>query len=251
MTQMRTGYPLYLQIKTWLLERIESSEWQEGSLIPSESELISTHGVSRTTIRQALQDLVASGYLVRKQGRGTFVAKRDQLFTSSPLYGFREEMELSGRATEVCALTVETVNASPDVSIHLRIPEKAFVIKVARTICENGQPVMADTSYLPAALQPFVNETALRKASIYSLLESYGITIAAGEQVITAVNADAETARTISCQPGEAVLYVERVTRDKGGQPIEYSIARYRPSFYDYRVRLTRKIEKEDVSEEY
>ncbi len=249
MTQLRAGYPLYLQVKTWLLERIESGEWTEGSLIPSESELIATHKVSRTTIRQALQDLVASGYLVRKQGRGTFVAKREQLFTSSPLYGFREELELYGRLANICKLTIQIEPASPDVALHLRILAGADVVKISRTICEEGQPIMADISYLPEAIQPLIDENSLRNASIYSVLESHGISIAAGEQMISAVNADEATASMINCQPGEAVLYVERVTRDKNGQPIEYSIAKYRPKFYEYRVRLTRKLEKEDANE--
>ena len=249
MTQLRSGYPLYLQVKTWLLERIESGEWPEGTLIPSESELITTHNVSRTTIRQALLDLVASGHLVRKQGRGTYVAKREQLFTSSPLYGFREELELYGRSAYACELTIEVEESTPDVASHLRMASDAKVVKISRTICENGEPIMADTSYLPHEIQSLIDEPSLRKASIYSILESHGISIAAGEQAISAVNADAETAKAIHCQPGDAVLYVERVTRDKMGQPIEYSIAKYRPKFYDYRVRLTRKMEREEISE--
>ncbi len=249
MTQLRSGYPLYLQVKTWLLERIESGEWSEGTLIPSESELISTHNVSRTTIRQALLDLVASGHLVRKQGRGTYVAKREQLFTSSPLYGFREELELYGRSAYACELTIQVEEATPDVALHLRVAAGSKVVKISRTICENGEPIMADISYLPQAIQSIIDEPSLRKASIYSLLESHGITIAAGEQAISAVNADEATAKTIHCEPGDAILYVERLTRDKAGQPIEYSIAKYRPNFYDYRVRLTRKLEREEISE--
>lgn len=244
MTQPRTGYPLYLQIKTWLLERIESGEWSEGSLIPSESELISTHGVSRTTIRLALLDLVAAGYLVRKQGRGTFVAKREHLITSSPLYGFREELELVGRDAVICALSVESVTAPDEVYMQLRIPDHSPVIKVTRTLCENGRPLLFDTSYLPTHLASNINETTLQNASIYSLMEASGIVIAAGEQAISAVCADEETARALDCKPGNAVLYVERVTRDKVGQPIEYTVAKFRPDSYEYRVRLTRKYDE-------
>lgn len=240
MTQIRTGYPLYLQVKAWLLERIESGEWAEGALIPSESELIATHKVSRTTIRQALQDLVTSGHLVRQQGRGTYVAKREQLLTSSPLYGFREELELYGRTADYCEVSVQIEPISEHVAIHLRVPMAEQIVKISRIIYENELPLLADTSYLPVAIYPLLNVDSLRNTSIYSVLEAEGIAIATGEQTIRAISADTETAAILGCNEGEAMLSVERITRDKSGQPIEYSIAKYRPNSYEYRVRLTR-----------
>lgn len=240
MTMVRAGYPLYHQLKSLLLAKIESGEWPEGTMIPSEQELIVTHGVSRTTVRQAIQDLVSSGNLVRQQGRGTFVARPEHLLTSSPLYGFAEEWIQSGRRLDIPKLNVEVTSADAIVADRLRLDEGAPVLRISRVASEGGQPVFFDDSYLPESMRDFFQSGASEHPHIYSVLEAHGIVIAAGEQAIHADVASDLCAALLHCAIGAPILHIERLTRDGSGRPIEYSIARYRADSYQYRVRLTR-----------
>ncbi|WP_272879720.1 GntR family transcriptional regulator [Sulfoacidibacillus ferrooxidans] len=238
----RAGYPLYLQLKSWLIERISSGEWPEGTMIPTEQELMLEHGVSRTTVRQAVLDLVSSGDLIRRQGKGTYVARPDHIFTSSPLYGFKEEFDYLGRHVDILSLQIDLVPADIAIATHLRVSIGTPVIHVGRIVSEAGDPIFADESYLPESLRHVCSEEQLRHGSIFSALEAHGIAIASGEQIISAENASTETAQKLHCAVGDAVIHIMRTTKNGGGQPIEYSIARYRADAYEYRIRLARTL---------
>ncbi len=238
----RAGYPLYLQLKSWLIERIESGAWPEGTMIPTEQELMAEHGVSRTTVRQAILDLVSSGNLIRRQGKGTYVARPDHIFTSSPLYGFKEEFDQLGRHVDILSLQIDIVPADIAIATHLRLTIGTPVIHVGRIVSELGIPIFADESYLPESLRDVCSEDQLRHGSIYSALEAHGIAIAAGEQAISAENASEDTAKKLRCTVGDAVIQIMRTTKNRSGQLIEYSIARYRADAYEYRVRLARTL---------
>ncbi|MHB1628316.1 MAG: GntR family transcriptional regulator [Bacilli bacterium] len=240
MTMARVGFPLYLQLKSWLLERIESNEWPEGTMIPTEQELMTAHGVSRTTVRQAVLDLVASGDLIRRQGRGTFVARPEHLLSSSPLYGFKEELDFLGRPVYLLDLTVEVAAADIAAATHLRIPASTAILKVARTVGEHGEPIFSDESYLPETMRQFLSEERLRHSSIYSILECEGVTIGSGEQVLRAEMASEHIARKLECAVGAPIIQITRTTKDRSGLPVEYAVASYRGDAYEYRVRLTR-----------
>ncbi|MHB1683292.1 MAG: GntR family transcriptional regulator [Bacilli bacterium] len=241
MTMTRAGFPLYLQLKSWLLERIASNEWPEGTMIPTEQELMSAHGVSRTTVRQAVLDLVASGDLIRRQGRGTFVARPEHLLSSSPLYGFKEELDFLGHQVYLIDLKVDIIAADIAAATHLRIPVSTPVLRVTRTIGEHGEPIFTDESYLPQTMRQFLSEELLRHSPIYAVLEAEGVTIASGEQVIRAEAATPDIVHKLGCSLGSPIIQITRTTRDRSGHPIEFSVASYRGDAYEYRVRLTRK----------
>ncbi|MCY0875393.1 MAG: GntR family transcriptional regulator [Firmicutes bacterium] len=237
----RSGYPLYLQLKLWLLNKIESGEWHEGMMIPTESELIEEHGMSRTTVRQALQDLVASGHLVRQQGRGTFVARALAQHTSSVLYGFIEDLERTDRPLTITPNPVRVLPCTEAVAVSLHLTTGTLVLRISRTVTDNGMVIYADESYIPESLlRPHNIPEQQLGMRIYQTLEAYGIVIASGDQAISAEAADEHQAKTFCCKPGDVLLRVERVTRDGTGQPIEYAIARYRADQYAYQVRLMR-----------
>jgi len=238
----RSGYPLYQQLKSWLLSQIESASWSTGQKIPTEHELIEVHGISRTTVRQAIQDLVASGHLIRQQGRGTFVAEQASTpRSSSVLYGFLEDLERQGRDIAITARRTDTLRCPPDIAVSLRLTKDEEVIRLSRTVAENGQVIYCDESYLPEALvRPHKISTERLAEHIYQTLEEHGIVIASGDQIISAEIADEATAVRLGCTLGEALLRIERITRDSTGRPIEYAIARYRAASYQYHVRLMR-----------
>ncbi len=246
MAMVRAGYPLYLQLRSWLMKKIESGEWPEGTMIPTEHELIELHGVSRTTVRQAVQDLVGTGNLVRQQGRGTFVARKESLSTSSPLYGFFEEFDLLGRRATVASADLSLVRADATVAAHLHLPQDTVVVRIFRLVHEGSNPVFYDESFLPEAAHPLLAGRDVRQLQIYRALEQHGVSISAGEQTITAQAADGTDAALLCIAPGQPVLRIERTTRDGTGRPVEYACAHYRAESYEYRVRLARRTEPVD-----
>lgn len=236
---LRTGYPLYLQVKAILLENINSGVFQPGTMIPTEQELMATHGVSRTTVRQAIQDLVVAGKLIRQAGRGTFVAKQEHIITSSPLYGFAEELEQSGRVIKL-EHSISTIQADFRIATHLQVALDSNVILIARTAKADLQPIFYDESYLPESLAGLFKVTEDKPPYIYSILEAHGIVIASGAQSISAEIANEHYAALLRCAPLSPLLVIERTTQDVTGKPVEYSIARYRSDLYQYKVRLQR-----------
>ncbi len=241
---VRAGYPLYLQLRSWLMGKIESGEWPEGTMIPTEQELIAIHGVSRTTVRQALQDLVGTGNLVRQQGRGTFVARRESLSTSSPLYGFFEEFDLLGRHVSVASADLSLIRADAVVAAHLHLAENAVVVRVFRLVHEGDEPIFYDESFLPESAHAILAGRDVRQLQIYRAMEQHGVTISSGEQTITAQAADQTDAALLRISAGQPVLHIERTTRDVTGRPLEYACAHYRAHSYEYRVRLVRQAER-------
>lgn len=239
----RSGYPLYLQLKSLLMEKIDTGEWLPGTMIPTENDLTEEHGVSRTTVRQAIADLVSAGTLIRQQGRGTFVASAQSPHSTSVLYGLLEELELTERNVILSKGTLTTMPCQEEVAIALHVPLHTPVLCIERHMQEDGSTIYADECYIPASLiHPHGIEDQRLIRKIYQTFEAHGIVIASGDQSITAETASLHFAQVFACQEGEALLRIERITRDASGVPIEYSIARYLASSYSYEVRLRRSM---------
>ncbi|MCY0901486.1 MAG: GntR family transcriptional regulator [Firmicutes bacterium] len=237
----RSGYPLYLQLKSLLLEKIEAGEWAPGAMIPTELELTEAHGISRTTVRQAIQDLVASGILIRQQGRGTFVAAKHMSNSTSMLYGFLEELQLTGRELTMAEQSATTIPCPIEPGLILHLAPGSPVLRIRRRVMEDGIIIYADDCYIPDDLvRPHGIPESRITERVYQTLEAHGIVISSGDQTISAEVATAEEAAAFACSPGDPLLRIDRITRDGSGSPIEYTIARYRADAYAYKVRLMR-----------
>lgn len=239
MPSMRSVHPLYVQLKASLLERIESGEWPSGQMIPTEQELTTLHNVSRTTVRQAIRDLVDAGYLIRQQGRGTFVQRKAPA-QSTHLYGFMEALEQTNQLISIREFQAQVIPVSERVASLLRITPKQNVLFVSRVICTDGEPLFYDESYLPEDLLARISAHGATR-SLYKLLEAEGIAIASGEQTVTAALAGPLRAERLGCRPDDPILYVERITEDGAGRPVEYSSVSYRADRYAFAVKLTRQ----------
>lgn len=236
---IRSGVPLYLQVKVILLEKIESGEWKPGTMIPTEMDLMRAYSVSRTTVRQAIQDLVVSGKLVRHAGRGTFVARQERILSSSQLYGFVEELEREG-AKVTLTHTITTSILSQHAASQLEQPEATEALRIARIAFVDDLPIFCDESFLPKNFEPFFTEHVGDPPYIYSLLEAKGVIIASGSQNIYSTIADLTKATNLACAVGDPLLVIERTTRDITGRPVEFSIVHYRADRYQYKIRLSR-----------
>ncbi|MDI9259832.1 GntR family transcriptional regulator [Alicyclobacillus sendaiensis] len=239
---MRESVPLYQQLKSELLDKILSGAWPPGEQIPSEAELASMYDVSRTTVRQAVGDLVAAGFIVRRQGKGSFVADLDHPATSTTLYGFAEELRAAGLPVDVRLDAIEMRACPDDIARWLRVPGSKQVLYIERTAFVDDLAYFHERSYLVPPFQVSSRMAPDPKLydSIYGFFEQNGVRINSGSQTISAELADPDDCARFGLRPPAAVLCIERITRDESGAPVEYSLVRYPSDRYQLRVQLLR-----------
>jgi len=231
--------PLYYRVREDVRRRIEAGEWKPGQAIPSEAELQEIYGVSRATVRQALLELVMEGILIRKQGRGTFVAPPKIAEPLPRLVSFTEEMRAVGMEPSTRSVKVEIVTDPPKrVRETLRADEDRF-LRIERVRCANGQPIVLLISYLPASLGIDPQEDF--SGSLYALLETkYNIRLGEAIQIIEAGLADEYTAAQLGIEEGEPILIIRRGTFAMDGRAVEYVEGFYPADRYRYTIRLER-----------
>lgn len=240
-TVLRAGaLPLYHQLQHAMRTAIESGRWAPGQRLPGERELMRQYGVSRTTVREALEALERDGLVVRQQGRGTFVAPRPLIATLARLQGFTEELQALGRPVGVTVLHAGPVPAPPEAAEALQLEPGARVVEISRVVTLDGQPLFTDESFLLPGPGRLVL-AAEPGQTIYAALEAVGFKPATGEQTIEAAPATRREAQHLGIRPGEPVLLIRRVTRMADGAPLEYRRVAYRGDRYRYRVALVRQ----------
>lgn len=231
-----TFRPLYEQIKILLTQSLITGEWRPGEVIPSETELAGRFKVSQGTVRKAIDELAAENILVRRQGKGTFVATHTEEHTQ---YRFLRITELNGKrefpASEV--LHCERGKADGAVSERLDLKRGAPVILVRRVLRLSGEPVILDDICLSATLFKGLTETLITEfeGTLYSLYESrYGTRIIRAEDRIRAVEADIATANLLGIAPKAPLLEIDRVAFTYGDQPVEWRVSRCNSQHHCY-----------------
>lgn len=232
------GVPKYRQLQQVLEELID--RLQPGDPLPPERQLELEYGVSRVTVRQALQQLVLAGRLERVQGRGTFVA-RPKLEQVLALTSFTEDMIQRGLRPGSRTLGVEQLTAGRSVAQHLRLPEGSPVLVLRRVRLADDEPMALETVYLPASRFPDLAQTDLTNRSLYAwLAERHGVELAHATQTIEATVLGAEDARLLEVAPGMPAFRLERVSYDQFGRPVELVRSLYRGDRYKLHARLER-----------
>jgi len=242
---LKTSIPLYHQLKSEILKLLQAGTWAAETLIPSELELANQYKVSRTTVRQAIGDLVSMGYLTRQQGKGTFVTKQVRAISASVLYGFVEELRqrVSGEVV-VQVHSVELQSPSEDIARHLELPLGYKVIVMKRSASVQHEVWFVETSYIvPPSLLNTTEALVHEKTnfdSVYGWLEQLGVRIAVGKQWIRSEIATEDDAHNLHVPCGSPILVVTRVTQDISGSPVEYAEVRYAAERYAFEVKLVR-----------
>lgn len=215
--------PYYLQLKDILHDLIERKVLNVGDKLASEAELCSEFNVSRTVVRQALQELEHEGLIVRRKGVGSFVAepKVTQSFVHK-LTSFYEDMTARNLETHADVLTNAVVQATPHIAKHLNLTPGTPVIVLERLRYVNDEPIQLVTSYFPHALCPGIVETDFSRRSLYSFLEEQGLVIAQGYRKLEAVRANEKEARLLRVKAGEPMLLIDSVGSLPDGTPLEY-----------------------------
>jgi len=238
-----SALPYYVQLKEALMEGIEGGRWKPGARLPSEPELCASFDVSRTVVRQALQELVYEGVVVREKGRGTFVAEGKISSTSlvHSLVGFHQDMAERGLEPNSKVLEQVMQPAAQPVARYLHLEELSPVIKLERLRFIQDDPIVLVTSYLPYNLCPLALKADFTRQSLYAFLaETYGLTLARGRRRIEATVASEERARLFQVNPGSPLLRMESVTFSEQDQPIEYFIGYFRGDRSRFEVEVLR-----------
>ncbi|MDI6871134.1 MAG: GntR family transcriptional regulator [Bacillota bacterium] len=230
--------PLYHQLKEELRRRIETGEFTKSAAIPTEPELEQMYDVSRVTVRRAVQDLVHEGLLVKRKGKGTFVAAVKVSQKLNMISSWAETMAARGVPTETRDIQIKTVPAPPKVAAALEIPPEAPVVKIDRLRCTPDGPVTAMTNYLLPELVPGLCAEDV-KGSLYQTLEKkYHLVLARAHERVEAKPAGTAEAAMLGVRRGAPLLHITRVTYGPDGRPLELVMAASRADRYAYEVEL-------------
>ncbi|MGD2163531.1 MAG: GntR family transcriptional regulator [Anaerolineales bacterium] len=217
--------PYYVQLEEALVEEIETGRWKPGDQLPPEQELCNLFGVSRTVVRQALQQLEFEGMVLRERGRGTFVAEPKISSTSlvHSLMGFYEDMEKRGIEMVSDMLEQNMQPAGQHVAEYLNVEPVTPVIKLHRLRSIEEEPIVLVTSYLPYELCPGVLNENFTHQSLYLYLEeACGLKVARGRRRIEAVAANQNEADLLQIPKGSPLIKMESVSYLRDGTPIEF-----------------------------
>ena len=231
--------PLYYQLKERLVQRMGSGAWPPETRLPSERELCDLFGVSRITVRQALDQLVAEGRLVRSHGRGTFVALSPVRKPLLPLVGFTEDMTSRGQQPGARVLRFEAVPAPAPVARELQLDPGQLVIVLKRLRLADGAPMAVETVHAPERLFPGLLSENLEDRSFYDLLgRRYGMRPSKASQSWQAVPCPRPDAKLLGIRTGSPVLQICRTTCESAGRPFEYLESFFRGDRYIYYAEL-------------
>jgi len=232
--------PLYRQIKALLTQALQVGDWKPGEAIPSEAELAQRYKVSQGTVRKAIDELATDKLLVRRQGRGTFVATHAE---AQVQYRFLRLVSDDGSADrlERRFLECRRLRASADVARELALRSGDAVVQIRRLLSLHGRPVVLDELWLPGALFKGLSAERLAdwRGPLYRLFESeFGVHMLRAEEKIRAVAADGDSAALLGLSAGAPLLSVERVAYTYGDRRVELRRGLYDTSTHHYRNAL-------------
>lgn len=236
-----TFSPLYQQIKALIMQRLQSGEWKPGELIPSEVELGNRFKVSQGTARKAIDELAAENLVVRRQGKGTFVATHHE--THAQFRFLRLALDVEGaQHAENRVIEVKRIRAPAEVTRQLDIKPGDSVIFIRRVKSFNDVPTILEDIWLPGLI--FKGLTAERlmeyKGPLYGLFETeFGTRMIRAVERIRAVGADTESAAFLEVPSQTPLLSVDRTSYTYGDKPVEIRRGLYLTSNHHYRSELS------------
>ena len=225
--------PIYFQIQTQLLQKIQSGQLRAGDALPSEEELGRIFDVSRMTARHALQALKSQGFASRHKGQGTFVSRPRVEKDIAHLSGFTAEMRALGLKPTSRILQAESIPAQADVASRLGIPLNSPVFHLRRLRFADDLPVAIEDIWLPQQLFPGIEKLDFARLSLYQTLrEQYGIRVSRADEVIEARSASRREAELLEVTPRSSLLVMSRTLWSVDGKPVESAHSLYRGDRY-------------------
>lgn len=236
--------PLYQQIKGLILQSLQSGEWKPGEVIPSEMDLAARYRVSQGTVRKAIDELSAENLVVRRQGKGTFVAthaEQQVQYRFLKLQPDTGDVQSEGPA-ERNIIDCKRLRASAEIARALSLRTGDTVLQVRRVLAFGGVPTILEDLWLPGA--PFKGLTAERLSEyhgpMYALFETeFGVRMVRADERLRAVNPDAPQAALLQVDAHTPLLSVERIAYTYHDTPMELRRGLYRTDTHHYRNALS------------
>ncbi len=230
-------HQVYVALRAWIVD----GTLEPGARLPAEPELCAAFGVSRITIRRAMDDLVGEGLVVRRQGSGTFVAgERGNAPVSLDLAGITDHVANLGRTTQVVDLEVAWVPADAPTRQALGLPAGTRVHQSRRVRVRDGQRIGLVTAWVTESVGRRLAKADLAQSTVLELIERAGVTVDSAEQTIGAALADIDAARALGVAVGVPLVRIERVVRGPDGVALERVVALWRADSYRYWMQLRR-----------
>ncbi len=223
--QQELGFrPLYAQVRDVLVKRIVDNIWRPGELLPSEFEIAADLGVSQGTIRKALDELESEKFIVRRQGKGTYVARHDE---ARILFQFFKLVPDSGKSEfpESRIIKVAVADADRQAAAALALVAKAKVVRIERVRMLAGRTCIVERITLPRVLFPGVEKRDLPN-NLYELYRSdFRVTVVRAEEKLKAVAATKREARQLGVKLGAPLLAIDRTAFALDGRPVEWRVS--------------------------
>ncbi|NRR28741.1 GntR family transcriptional regulator [Oxalobacteraceae bacterium] len=234
--------PLYTQVKENLRERILDGSYPAHAKLPAESELSTIFGVSRITVRQALNDLQKEGVIFKIPGKGSFVSKPKAFQQLTQLEGFGEAMTRMGYEIYNQVISHKTIAAPPQVAQQLKLAQGEDVAEIKRVRFLNREPVSLELTYLAPELGERLLREDLASRDIFLILENdFGIALGHADLQIDAILTDDSLALALRVEQGSAALRIERLTHAADGQPLDFEYLYFRGDAFQYRLQIARR----------
>lgn len=229
--------PLYFQIAEHLTEAIKSGTIAPGERLDNELELADRLGVSRPTVRQAVQRLVQQGLVIRRRGLGTVVVA-PRIMRPVALTSLYDDLAAAQRHPTTVVLVVEHIEADADIAKILSVEVGTPVLAIERLRSADESPLAIMHNFVPANLLDGRPEIDLQKMGLYELLRSQGVQLHSADQVIGARRATPLEARLLEAPRGATVLTMTRTAFDPVGTPVEYGRHAYLADRYSFKMSL-------------
>lgn len=234
--------PLYAKVESALADDIAAGSLVPGDQIPAEDRLIARFAVSRTTVRKAVENLVARGLLEIRRGKGTFIATPPLRQELTALTGFVEDMVALGRNPTARLLGVERISATAEVAKHLDLAIGALVYRIERVRLADGAAVSFDETFLPEEIGARVAAADLEAEPIFTVLEeTCGIPLVEAQYQLEAAAVDRRAAQALGIKVGSPIFLIERTSYTEGQRPVDYEKLHYRGELIKFVIRLPRK----------
>ncbi|PVA05360.1 GntR family transcriptional regulator [Thalassorhabdomicrobium marinisediminis] len=219
---------LHDEVREAILREIAAGTFKPNDKILSEREICELHGVSRTTARRAIYDLVNDGVLYTVSGKGTFVAERPLRQELRLLVGFTEDLRSQGQDVRTRVLALERVEANEDIALALGMRVQAPVTKLSRLRLLGDRPLAIQTSYLPEHRCPGLLHYDFAERSLFDTLRrDFNLTLVGGTTTIRAALANPAEAELLKLVPPASVLRTEQCTNLDSGEVIELCLSSF------------------------
>lgn len=234
--------PLYHQVYLALRERIRRGHFPQGSVLPGELELVRRMGVSRITIKRALNELAYGGFVTRHRGRGTVVSFNAAApVVKGSFENLIESLKLMGLGTEIELLEQSIIRAPEDIQKLMGLARPSKVERAVRIRKIEGEPFSYLITHVPADIAACFPADQLAALPLLQLLEQAGHAPVEAEQWITACAAEPHIARALGIATGVPLLEIRRTMKDREGRVVEALHGYYRPERFQHHMKLARR----------